>query len=169
MTLSVSPSDVRVETSVKLRVEGIPTHDCERIWRGGVDANAQVALLRTAEGSANPCRHCLYLIRTGSPKLVLAYRPFVALQPYAESGPIFLHAQPCAHYESNNVPPWFDHLDPAIVRGYSHDDWIRYDTGRVVRGRDITRACAAILEDASVAYVHVRSKYNCFLCRIDRC
>ncbi|MCB1573092.1 MAG: DUF1203 domain-containing protein, partial [Xanthomonadales bacterium] len=66
------------------------------------------------------------------------------------------------------LPDWFAFLDPALVRGYGADDWIRYDSARVVRGAEITAACEAILSDPSVAYVHVRSKFNCFQCRVDR-
>lgn len=151
-----------------LRIRGISTDECERIWHGGVDANGQPALVRVAEGPANPCRHCLGLIPEGDKKLVLAYRPFDTVHPYAETGPIFLHAQPCSRYESEVTPPWFDYVDPAIVRGYAEDHWIRYDTGIVVRGKEITRACEAILNDVTVAYVHVRSKFSCFQCRVDR-
>ncbi len=153
---------------MKLRIHGISTDECERIWRGGVDANGQPALVRVAEGFANPCRHCLGLIPEGDKKLVLAHRPFDTLHPYAETGPIFLHAKPCDWYESYAAPPWFDYIDPAIVRGYGQDHWIRYDTGNVVRGKEITQACEAILSDVTVAYVHVRSKFNCFQCRVDR-
>ena len=51
---------------------------------GAADANGQPALTRIAEGAANPCRHCLGLIAEGEEKLVLAYRPFSAAQPYAD-------------------------------------------------------------------------------------
>jgi hypothetical protein len=54
------------------------------------------------------------------------------------------------------------------VRGYGHDDSIRYDTGDVVAGRDLTVACRAILADPTIAYVHILSKFNCFQCRVDR-
>lgn len=151
-----------------LRIRGIPTDECARLWRGGVDANGHPALIRVAEGLRNPCRHCLNLIAEGENRLVLAYRPFATLHPYAETGPVFLHAKPCDRYDREAVPPWFDYLDPAIVRGYGEDHWIRYDTASVVRGREVTRACEAILGDGAVAYVHVRSKYNCFQCRVDR-
>ncbi len=153
---------------MKLAVRGIRTEEVERLRRGGPDANGQPALLRTAEGVANPCRHCLGLIAEGEAKLVLAYRPFDALHPYSESGPIFLHRAPCARYEADALPAWFDFMDPALIRGYDCDGWIRYETGRVVRGRDLGEACCEILSDAAVAYVHIRSKYNCFQCRVDR-
>jgi hypothetical protein len=153
---------------MSLRIQGISTDECEAIWRGGADSNGQTALVRVAEGLSNPCRHCLGLIHDGDQKLVLAYRPFDELQPYAETGPIFLHATPCVRYESDALPLWFDHLTPAIVRGYGEDHWIRYDTGHVVAGNAITQTCETILQDSTVAYVHVRSKFNCFQCRVDR-
>ena len=151
-----------------LSISGLPTHEVERLRAGGADAHGQRALRRRAEGAANPCRHCLSLIREGEEKLVLAYRPFAIAQPYAEVGPIFLHPGPCARYADEHVPAWFFFMDPAIVRGYDGDDWIRYETGRVVRGPEIEAACRAILADPGVAYVHVRSKFNCFQCRVDR-
>src|SRR5262245_45681829 len=157
-----------MEVAMQLIVRGIPSEQVERIRDGGVDANGQAALTRIAEGVANPCRHCLALIREGDPKLVLAYRPFEKPQPYAESGPIFLHAATCKRYEADRLPAWFTFMDPAIVRGYDDMDWIRYDTGRVVPGADLDAACRQILSDESVAYVHVRSKFNCFQCRVDR-
>ena len=120
---------------MKLTVRGITTDEVNRLRRGGPDANGQSAVLRVAEGLANPCRHCIGLIAEGDQKLVLAYRPFDALQPYAETGPIFLHKEPCERYDSEVLPTWFDYLDPAIVRGYGEEHWIRYDTGYVVPGK----------------------------------
>ena len=151
-----------------LSIRGLPSEEVEAIRRGGADANGQPALSRVAEGVANPCRHCLDLIAEGEDKLVLAYRPFAQAQPYAEVGPIFLHKTPCARYDGDALPGWFDFMDPAIIRGYGHDDWIRYDTGSVVAGTELTAACRRILADTSIAYVHIRSKFNCFQCRVDR-
>lgn len=153
---------------MRLSIRGIPSEEVLRIRLGGPDAYGQPALTCVAEGVANPCRHCLGLIAAGEEKLVLAHRPFATLQPYAESGPIFLHKAPCTRYEGEELPGWFRFMDPAIVRGYGDDDWIRYDTGDVVRGPEIAQACARILADGTIAYVHVRSKYNCFQCRVDR-
>lgn len=152
-----------------LRVQGILTEHYDELRGGGRDAYGQEPLVRIAEGAANPCRHCLGLIGAGEPKLVLAYRPFGETpQPYAETGPIFLHQTRCARYESDTLPAWFAFLDPAAIRGYGADDWIRYETGQVVRGGELTAACESILADQGVAYVHIRSKFGCFQCRVDR-
>lgn len=151
-----------------LVVRGLPSEEVDAIRGGAADANGQPALTRIAEGVANPCRHCLDLIAEGDEKLVLAYRPFAAPQPYAEIGPIFLHKAACARYDADALPGWFAFMDPAIIRGYGSDDWIRYDTGEVVAGPELAAACRQILADPTVAYVHIRSKFNCFQCRVDR-
>lgn len=153
---------------MRLAVRGIPTTDAEPLRRGGPDANGQAALTRRAQGQGNPCRHCLQLIEAGDDKLVLSYRPFTGLQPYAESGPIFLHARDCERYDADALPPWFAAMAPALVRGYDANDWIVYETGSVVDGRELEAACRRILANASVAYVHIRSKFNCFQCRVER-
>lgn len=153
---------------MKLTVRGISSDEVDRIRNGGPDANGQPAVTRIAEGVANPCRHCLGLISEGDEKLVLAYRPFDSLHPYAEVGPIFLHATACERYDGDGLPAWFDYLDPAVIRGYGSDDWIRYETGEVVRGVELTEACRTILVDPTVEYVHIRSKFGCFQCRVDR-
>lgn len=153
---------------MRLAVRGISSDEVVRIREGGGDANGQPALTRIAEGLANPCRHCLGLIAPGDEKLVLAHRPFETPQPYAETGPIFLHKESCPRYDGDALPPWFDFMEPALVRGYDTDDWIRYETGDVLPGKDLAAACRRILADETIAYVHIRSKFNCFQCRVDR-
>lgn len=149
-------------------VRGIESGYVNAIRQGGEDANGQPAVTMVASGGANPCRHCLGLIAEGEQKLVLGYRPFDQAQPYAEVGPIFLHAQSCPHYVSDRLPAWFAYLQPAIIRGYGQDDWIRYETGNVVPGGELASKCEEILANPDVAYVHIRSKFNCFQCRVDR-
>jgi hypothetical protein len=153
---------------MKLVIRGIPTEHAEQLRQGVPDANGQPALVREALGQSNPCRHCLQLIEEGDEKLVLSYRPFDSVQPYAETGPIFLHKRECLRFESDAFPFWFAYLEPAIVRGYGSDDWIRYETGNVVPGRALPAECTKILADEEIAYVHIRSKFNCFQCRVER-
>ena len=151
-----------------LVIRGIPSEHAHQLRAGGPDANGQPPLRNIAQGMGNPCRHCLRMIAEGDEKLVLSYRPFDRAQPYAEAGPIFLHANACPPYEGDRLPAWFAHLSPAIIRGYGHDYWIKYETGDVVAGGDLTATCRKILANTDVAYVHIRSKFNCFQCRVDR-
>jgi hypothetical protein len=153
---------------MKLAVRGIPTNAVERLRAGGLDANGQPALVAIAEGSRNPCRHCLQLIAEGEEMLVLSYRPFAHAQPYAETGPIFLHRQDCPRYEASQLPVWIAQMTPAIIRGYDRNDWIKYETGAVVSGNELGVESEKILADGTTAYVHIRSRFNCFQCRVER-
>jgi len=149
-------------------VRGISSDLVDAIRSGGPDANGQTAIAQVSRGPGDPCRHCLRLIDDGEDKLILSYRPFSTLQPYAEVGPIFLHRKSCQRYEAEELPAWFSHLQPALIRGYGQDDWIRYETGQVVPGTKLSEACREILAREDVSYVHIRSKFNCFQCRVDQ-
>ena len=59
-------------------------------------------------------------------------------------------------------------MDSAIIRGYDADHCNRYDTAEVVAGNELDSTCRKILEDKTIAYVHIRSKYNCFQCQVER-
>ena len=73
-----------------IRFSALPTEQVRRLQRGGPDAYALPPERKLSDGDGVPCRHCLQNVPAGKSYLVLAYRPFPALQPYAETGPIFL-------------------------------------------------------------------------------
>ncbi|QYZ68258.1 DUF1203 domain-containing protein [Neotabrizicola shimadae] len=150
-----------------IRYVPLPTEAVRAVQAGGPDANGQVPERRISDGG-NPCRHCLKVIPEGAEMLVLAWRPFPALQPYAECGPIFLCADPCEAGGGEDLPEILASPD-YIVRGYGADDRIVYGTGAVVPTAQLGEEAALRLEDARVAYVHVRSaRNNCYQLRIDR-
>ncbi|TGQ21502.1 DUF1203 domain-containing protein, partial [Mesorhizobium sp. M00.F.Ca.ET.216.01.1.1] len=96
----------------------------------------------------------------------LAYRPFPRLQPYAETGPIFLHAHECeAAAEVDALPEMLESSD-YIVRGYGRDDRIVYGSGGVGPTSDIAARSERFFERDDIAYIHVRSaRNNCYQCR----
>src|SRR5690606_28755477 len=75
-----------------IRFVAMPTDQARAYQRGAPDAYGNPPERRISDGSGIPCRHCLQHVAAGQDYLTLAYRPFPALQPYAETGPIFLHA-----------------------------------------------------------------------------
>jgi len=78
----------------------MPTSSAKAIWNGDVDANGQVPEQMRSDGNNNPCRHCLHEIAEGDTMLVFSYRPFDSVQPYAETGPIFMHKTQCEKYDA---------------------------------------------------------------------
>lgn len=150
-----------------IRFVPIPSDLAARHRGGAPDAYGLPPERHVSDGSGNPCRHCLRHIPQGAPMLVLAHRPFDGLQHYAETGPIFLCAEPCEPWADEGLPPALASPD-YIVRGYGPDQRIVYGTGTVTATADIAARAEDLLAQAGVAYLHVRSaRNNCYQCRID--
>lgn len=146
----------------------IPTETVRALQAGAPDANGQRPERHVSDGGGNPCRHCLQMIPAGAGMLILAHRPFTRLQPYAECGPIFLCADPCAPGGGPDLPAMLASPD-YILRGYSAEERIVYGTGAVVPTARIRAEAEARFADPRVAFLHIRSaRNNCFQCRIDR-
>jgi hypothetical protein len=149
--------------------KALPTEAVRALQRGGADAYGRVAEKQISDGDGVPCRHCLKNVGTGEAYLVLAYRPFPELQPYAETGPIFLHAEECERAaEGEGLPEMLASSD-YIVRGYGADDRIVYGSGGVIATDAIAARAKSLFERDDIAYVHIRSaRNNCYQCRIER-
>ena len=146
----------------------LPTETATAYWNGGPDAYGMSPEQAVSDGVGVPCRHCLSGVMAGEAYLILAHRPFPDLQPYAETGPIFLHAAPCPAYAGPGLPPMLESRD-YIVRGYDNRDRIVYGTGAVTPTGEIAGYAEALLERTDIAYVHVRSaRNNCYQCKIVR-
>ena len=121
------------------RFIALSTEAVRNLQAGAADANGQAPERDISDGSGLPCRHCLSDVAAGEPFLVLAHRPFPEAQPYAETGPIFLHAEPCErHGEGTEVPALFLSRAQALIRGYGADDRIVTGTGQVVASAEIS-------------------------------
>ena len=153
-----------------LKFIALDSETVRSLRNGGVDANGQKPERKISDGGGNPCRHCLEDMPEGDPFLVLAHRPFPGSQPYAEVGPLFIHAEDCPRYrEADGLPGYLKSREAVLLRGYGQDDRIVYGTGQTVAPKDIESVSAKLLERPDIAYIHVRSAgYNCFQFRIDR-
>ena len=148
----------------------LPTTRVRALQNGDKDVYGNLPERRISDGDGNSCRHCLKNIPEGEPFIIVAYRPFETLQAYAETGPIFLCANPCTPApETPALPETLDEPD-YIVRGYDSDERIVYGTGAVTPTPDIPAAAQRLYEtNDRVAFVHVRSsRNNCYQCRIDK-
>ena len=154
---------------MNIRYEAISTDIVRSLQNGDPDAYGNVPERAVSDGSRIPCRHCLKLVDEGDEYLIVAHRPFGNLQPYSETGPIFLHAEFCERATPDaNLPDMLN--NPAyLVRGYGADERIIYGTGQVVPTAGISTYAGSLLADSKVQFVHVRSaENNCFQCRVER-
>lgn len=142
------------------------------LQNGGLDANGQAPEITVSDGAGNPCRHCLENIDEGEEILILAYRPFAAVQPYAELGPIFLHAKECAAYmrsTDEEKPTVLKTSSDYLLRGYDENERIVYGTGCITPNEEITSKAEALFDNEKVKFIHVRSaSNNCYQARIER-
>jgi Protein of unknown function (DUF1203) len=149
----------------------LPTDVARAYQSGGPDAYGRAPERKTADPTSSaPCRHCLTLVHPGEGYLVLAHRPFSAAQPYAETGPIFLHERACdRHPDCGDPPRLLLRARQLIARAYSADERIIYGIGGVIAPDRLAETAADLLERPEAAFVHVRfAATNCFACRIDR-
>ncbi|SPH17401.1 hypothetical protein DEA8626_00919 [Defluviimonas aquaemixtae] len=155
---------------MRLHYEPMDSDMVRALRAGGPDANGQPperGAISTGQGE--PCRHCLGQVPDGAEFLILAHRPFPALQPYAECGPIFLCAEDCAPWHGEGVPPILKMSPDYLLKGYTDDHRIFYGTGRIVPQDEVSVYAATLLDDPRVAFVDVRSaRNNCFQVRIRR-
>lgn len=153
-----------------IKYVALPTDQVRALQHGGLDAYGMPPERKVSDGHGVPCRHCLRTVRAGEEYLVLAYRPFPQLQPYAETGPIFLHAEECARAaETDVLCEMFRPTPDYILRAYDANDRIIYGTGGVVETHRICARAHELLQRPEVAYVHLRSsRNNCYQVRIER-
>ncbi|HKJ63709.1 MAG TPA: DUF1203 domain-containing protein [Hyphomicrobiales bacterium] len=151
-----------------IRFVALETSIVRNLQAGGADANGHPPERHISTGGA-PCRHCLTKVPEGESYLIVSHRPFPVPQPYAEQGPVFLHAGPCERHIDNGEIPQMLTSAQYLMRGYNGLNRIVYGSGLIVAPADIRSRAAAMFDDPQIAYIHVRSaSYNCYQCRIER-
>jgi len=154
---------------MSIQFKALPTEAVRALQRGGSDAYGHTPERRISDGDGVPCRHCMKNVAAGEGYLILAYRPFPELQPYAETGPIFLHADECERAAEVDALPEMLAGSDYIVRGYGRNDRIVYGSGAVIPTGDIAARAETLFERDDIAYIHVRSaRNNCYQCGIER-
>lgn len=153
----------------KLTYIPLPTDQVRALQNGGLDADGNAPERQISDGNGNPCRHCLQEIAEGDEFLIVAHRPFTSIQPYAEQGPLFLHAAECAAYgETDILPEMYRGSRSLLLRGYSAEERIVYGTGQIAAPEKIEAVAQNILATKGVAYIHARSATNnCYQFRIE--
>ena len=154
---------------MSLKYIALATDQVQRLRAGEPDANGQRPEVSVSDGDGNPCRHCLGEIEGSKSMLILAHRPFSAVQPYAELGPIFLCAEDCRrHPEAGGIPGFYRNQD-MLIRGYGYDERIIYGTGKVISMTALDEEARRLFAHSELSFIHVRSSTNnCYHFRIER-
>jgi hypothetical protein len=118
------------------------------------------------ERNQAPCRSCLRISKAPEDLILLSYQPLTDINPYAEVGPIFIHAHACAPYESPDFPADFLERE-LVVRAYNLEG--RINDAVVAAPGEAQRAAVDFLRGDGIAEVHVRHRsYTCYDFKIVR-
>jgi hypothetical protein len=118
------------------------------------------------EGGA-PLRCCLRDSRPGERIALIAVTPEGPRGPYRETGPVFVHADPCPGPRQHGYPDDFRGR-AQVFRAY---DWTGSIVGGVVvpAGEGQEGAARQLLRDPSVAFVQTRNVvFGCYMLTIRR-
>lgn len=123
------------------------------------------ALVTADSPDGYPCRHCLQWAGVGERMILFPFAP-VENGPYRESGPIFVHAQPCARYTAaREFPERF--RNGRVIRAY--DDRNFMIDARLVNGEGPEAVIEELLRNPNTAYLHVRSAARgCYSMGVER-
>ena len=124
------------------------------------------AVMTAVSAQAYPCRHCLRWAEPGERMILFPYDAIPSGRPYSESGPIFVHADPCERYQAVEEYP-VDFRKGRVVRAYnSQHDMI---AAEVPNGEGPEAVIERFLQTAETAFVHVRSvSRGCYTMKVER-
>lgn len=112
-----------------------------------------------------PLRCCLRVAGEGERIALISYAAFTAQSPWAEVGPVYVHADDCGGYPDSSQLPAELRTGPHILRSYHADETLDYDDIEYVPGgQDIEPMLRELVERPNVALVHVRAaRTQCFI------
>ena len=124
------------------------------------------AVVNADSAQAYPCRHCLRWAEPGERMILFPFAAIPPGRPYSESGPIFVHADPCKRYQAVEEYP-VEFRKGRVVRAYnSQHDMI---AAEVPNGEGPEAVIERFLQTAETAFVHVRSvSHGCYTMKVER-
>lgn len=150
----------------KFRITPLPTEVAEAARRPAANGAPDHAVVVADSPRSFPCRHCLRFARPGERVILFPYTAIPPGHPYSESGPVFVHAEPCEHYAATHeFPACF--RNGRVMRAYNSTfDMI---DAEVVNGNEAEAIIEKLLQNPETAFVDARSvTRGCYTFRIQR-
>ncbi len=148
------------------RIIPLPRDVAEAARRRFREGASDHALVTADSPDGYPCRHCLQWAKPGQQMILFPFASIPADRPYAESGPIFVHAEPCDSYANTNEYP-VDFRRQRVLRAYNrNDDMI---DAMVIENDQPEPAIAQLFQNPQTAFLQARSvTRGCYTFRIER-
>lgn len=125
------------------------------------DPHGNTLDVRVAGGDGSPCRACLRLTPRGTRLILFAHQPSPDGGPYAEVGPVFIHADACEPYRETGVFPGDFRPRTLVFRAYDAGGEIA--DAALARGAAAEGVLARLFDERGVVRVDVRNPaWGCF-------
>ena len=148
------------------RIVPLPTEVAEEARHVAESGAADHAVIKVDSPIGYPCRHCLRWAQPGERVILFSYTSIPAGHPYSETGPIFVHAEPCKRYSTTSEYP-ADFRIGRVLRAY--DANYNMIDAEVVNGREPEAVIEKLLQNPKTEFVDTRSlTRGCFTFRILR-
>jgi hypothetical protein len=148
------------------RIVPLRTEIAEAARRAAETGAPDHAVLIADSPNGYPCRHCLRWAQPGEQMILFPFAAIPPGHPYSESGPVFVHAEPCERYAATDQYPKAFRQN-RVVRAYnSKQDMI---DAEVANGAEPEAVVEKFLQKPEVEFVHVRSlSHGCYTMQIER-
>jgi hypothetical protein len=150
----------------EFRIVPLPTEVAETARRRLREGASAHALVTVDSPTGYPCRHCLRWAQPGEEVILFPYASIPGDRPYAETGPIFVHAETCAPYAQVDEYPG-DFRRHRVLRAYNDsDDMI---DAVVIENDQPEPVIERLFQNPQTAFLQVRSvTRGCYTFRIER-
>lgn len=144
----------------------LPTSVAERARRRAHEGRPDHRISVVDSPGTAPCRHCLRWAEPGERMVLFPYSAIEPGHPYSETGPIFVHEQPCDRYANTREYPAAFRTG-RVFRAYNNQfDMI---DAQPMNGAPAEAIIAKLFENPETLFVDVRSAdRGCFTFRINR-
>jgi hypothetical protein len=152
--------------TLNFRVVPLSTEVAERARRADESGAPDHAIITADSPQGFPCRHCLRWAQPGERVILFPFAAIPPGRPYSETGPIFVHVEPCERYPATREFP-ADFRQGRVFRAYnSAQDMI---AAEVVNGSEPEAVIEKLLQNPETAFVDARSvTRGCYTFRMER-
>jgi hypothetical protein len=153
-------------SSGAFRIVPLPTEVAEEARRAARSGVADHAIIKADSPTGYPCRHCLRWAKPGEQVVLFPYASIPPGHPYSETGPIFVHAEPCERYRASAEYP-ADFRNGRAFRAYDAD--YNMVDAEVANGSEAEAIIEKLFQNPKTEFVDARSvSRGCFTFRIQR-
>jgi hypothetical protein len=152
--------------SSTFRIIPLPTEVAERARQAALAGAADHAIVIADSPTGYPCRHCLCFAKAGERLILFPYAAIPRGYPYSETGPIFVHAEPCERYSATREYPGKLRTGRAF-RAYNAS--YNMIDAEVANGSEPEAIVEKLLRNPETAFVDARSvTRGCYTFRVER-